>query len=120
MSARSGSHLESGAHPSLARLVACKSIAPQFARRSAHGGMHGAKARPHQAHANRACKSDAPSVDAASRLRRSTLLDTRRLARRAEMAARRCRGFLDFLARFCFRLKFRSRAHPVRSSAASG
>ena len=106
--------------PSLAHLIAHKSITPQFVRRSDHGGMHGAKAHSYQAPARRAYISGTPSADAASRLRRSTLLDTRRLARRAEMAARRCRGFLDFLARFCFRLKFRSRAHPVRSSAASG
>ena len=104
--------------PGLARLIACKSIAPRFVRRSVHGGMHGAKARPYQAPASRARRSDTPSADAASRLRRSALLDTRRLALLAQMVARRCRGFLDFLARFCFRLKFRSRAHPAHSPAA--
>ena len=65
-------------------------------RHNAHGGMRGAKAHPYQAPASRACRSGTPSADAAFRLCRSALLDTRRLARRAETVARRCRGFLDF------------------------
>jgi hypothetical protein len=120
MGARSGNPQESGAHPSLARLVAYKSIAPQFVRRNAHGGIHGAKAHSYQAPTSRACRSGTPSADAASRLRSSALLDTRRLARRAQKAARRCCGFLDFLARFYFRLKFRGKVRLVHGHAKSG
>ena len=65
-------------------------------------------------------RSDTPSADVASRLRRSAILDTRRLARRAQTVARRCRGFLDFLARFYFRLKFRGKVRLVHGHAASG
>ena len=117
MRALSGSPPESGARPSLARLIACKSIAPRFARRSAHDGMHGVKARPYQASASRARRSDMPSVDAAFGLQCSVFLDTRRLARQAETVARRCRDFSAFLARFRFRLKFRGRAHLAHSPA---
>ena len=120
MRARSGNPQESGARTSLAHLIAYKSITPHFVRRNAHGGIHGAKAHSYQAPTSRACRSGTPSADAASRLRRSALLDTRRLARRAQKAARRCRGFLDFLARFGLCLKFRGKVRLEHGSAASG
>ena len=55
-----------------------------------------------------------------SHLRYSAFLDTRRLALLAQMAVRRCRGFIDFLARFYFRLKFRGKVRLVHGHAASG
>ena len=92
----------------------------RFVRRNAHGGMHGAKAHSYQAPARRAYISGTLSADAASRLRRRALLDTRRLALLAQTAVCRCRGFLDFLARFYFRLKFRGKVRLVHSHATSG
>ena len=68
MRARSGNPQGNGARPSLARLVACKSIAPQFVRRNAHGGMHGAKAHSYQAPASRACRSSTSISPAIQRL----------------------------------------------------
>lgn len=78
--------------------------------------MHGTKAHSYQAPASRACISGMPSADAASHLRSSALLDTRRLARRAQMAVRRCRGFLDFLARFLFSSKISRQSSPSAQS----
>ena len=61
-------------------------------------------------------RSDTPSADAASRLRRSDLLDTRRLALLAQMAVRRYRGFFRFFSSLLFSSKISRRSSPSAQS----